>query len=93
MSQDKHIREDGGASLAVDAFLHKNRAPPAGSYGGEDVSDDEEVEQRRKPPPPGVFHAHAHDMAYLEQWIGEILNITRGTDGGEADGARSGPPR
>lgn len=88
------VPEDGGASLAVDAFLHRNQAPPDCPYGEDDVDDDEEARQlARRPSPHGVFHAHAHDMAYLEEWIGEMLNITRGVDGGKGDGARDGPPR
>lgn len=88
------VPEDGAASIAVDAFLHTNRAPPDCPYGGEDVDDDEEEarQEARRPQPHGVFHAHAHDMAYLEEWIGEMLNITRSIDGGKEDGARCGPP-
>lgn len=92
-------KDGGGGSLAVDAFLHRNRAPPSGPYGVEaqDEDQDEGARQRgpRRPLPHGIFHAHAHDMAYLEEWIGEILNISRDTDGGKGDedGVRGGRPR
>lgn len=88
------VPRGGGASLAVDAFLHRNRVRPDSLYGGDDGEDDEEaLQQGRRHPPHGVFHAHAHDMAYLEEWVGEMLNITRCIDGGKGDEARDGPPR
>lgn len=83
------VPEDGAASLAVDAFLYKNRAPPDNEYGGEEADNNE---TRGRPHRPGVFHAHAHDMAYLEEWIGEMLNIWRDIDGVAVDGPKRGPP-
>ncbi|CAN0066224.1 unnamed protein product, partial [Pylaiella littoralis] len=83
------VPEDGAASLAVDAFLHKSTAPPDNEHGGEDADNSE---TRGPAHPHGVFHAHAHDMAYLEEWIGEMLNISRNTDGTVADGPKRGPP-
>lgn len=75
--------EGGGSSLAVDAFLHKNRAPsyPSCEEGEED--NNYEACKRHRPQPHGVFHAHAHDMAYLEEWIGEILDIGCEVEGGQ----------
>lgn len=89
------VPEDGSASLAVDAFLHRNTAPCAYPCDGEDVDDEEEEaqQQTQRPPPHGVFHAHAHDMAYLEEWIGEILNVTRDEDDGKGKGAPGGLSR
>lgn len=40
-----------------------------------------------------MFHAHAHDMAYLEQWIGEMLDIRRDVSGGEAVGPEGVKPQ
>lgn len=87
--QGKHEPEDGAASLAVDAFLHKNTAPPDNRYGGEDADN---KKTRGQPHPHGVFHAHAHDMAYLEEWIREMLNIWRDIDGTAKDAPKRAPP-
>lgn len=86
--------EDGASSLAVDAFLYTNNAPSAYPCPGEDVDDEEEARQQmQRTPPHGVFHAHAHDMAYLEEWIAEILNVTRDVGDGKGNGAPGGRPR
>ena len=90
---DVPIPEDGGSSLAVDAFLFRNTAQSADPCA-EDADDEEEARQQGQThSTQGVFHAHAHDMAYLEEWIGEILNLTRDADGGKKRGAPAGPPR
>lgn len=83
--QVKHapVPEGEGSSLAVDAFLHKNRAPSYPFYGDGEGDGDDEARQRYRPQPHGVFHAHAHDMAYLEEWIGEILDVGRDVEGGQ----------
>lgn len=47
-------------------------------YGGEDPA----INMARHLQPQGIFHAHAHDMAYLEEWIGDILNLRRDNDRG-----------
>lgn len=31
--------------------------------------------------PTGKFHAHAHDMVCLEQWMAEMLDLHRGSAG------------
>lgn len=90
------VPEDGGASLAVDAFLHTSQAPPDCPCGEEEEVDDGEEaarQEERQHQPHGVFHAHAHDMAYLEEWIGEMLNISRNGGVGVRAGARCGQPR
>lgn len=61
-----------GASLAVDAFLHKSKEPPA-SQSDQSGGYDPDGAQRGH----GVFHAHAHDMEFLAQWIGEMLDLTK----------------
>lgn len=64
-----------GASLAVDAYLHKSKEPPAPQSDGYDPDG----AQRGH----GVFHAHAHDMEFLAQWIREMLDLNKqcGIDG------------
>ncbi|CAM9185901.1 unnamed protein product [Ectocarpus fasciculatus] len=86
--------QDGGASLAVDAFLIKNRVPDS-EYDPQNAGDTTTDGGARDRHPHGVFHAHAHDMAYLEQWIGEMLmlDIRRDVGGGEAVGPEGGQPK
>lgn len=69
---------DSGTSLALNAFLHKNQEDTIPGCGGDDANDKL---------PHGVFHAHAHDMAFLEQWIGEMLDLSR-----SKIGKSDGPP-
>ncbi len=92
--QARHVPvpEGEGSSLAVDAFLHKSRASSYPFYGDGEEDDDDEARQRHRLQPHGVFHAHAHDMAYLEEWIGEILDVGRDVDGGHGGvvGAKQG---
>lgn len=67
-SSDGHygpIHDDSGASLALDAFMLKTcDLPDTGCQSGAQPV-------RRL----GVFHAHSHDMPFLDQWIGEILDL------------------
>ncbi|CAM9635421.1 unnamed protein product, partial [Ectocarpus sp. 12 AP-2014] len=84
--------EDAGASLAVDAFLIKNRVPDS-DYDPQNAGGTTGDDGTRDRHPRGVFHAHAHDMAYLEQWIGEMLDIRRDVSGGEAVGPEGVKPQ
>ena len=61
-----------GASLAVDAFLHKSQEPPT-SQSDQSGRYDPDGAQRGH----GVFHAHAHDMTFLAQWMGEMLDLNK----------------
>lgn len=62
----RSLHRGKGASLALDAYMHKNQGPSAPGA----VEDGD-----RNKRPHGVFHAHAHDMQYLEQWLGDMLDL------------------
>lgn len=64
------ILNNSGSSIALDAYLHENKARPT-SYYAEDRGDSDQLH--------GIFHAHAHDMPYLEQWMGEMLDLRNAT--------------
>lgn len=70
-TEPKSMRGDMGRSLALDAFLHENRKPwTAGAAEGGNQH------KYLTAGPHGMFHAHAHDMSYLEQWLGDVLDLT-----------------
>lgn len=79
------VPDISGASLAVDAYLHENKGPQipqsdvhALGHGERGSADGPERGYA------GVFHSHAHDMEYLSEWMGEMLDLTRGVNDGPA---------
>lgn len=67
---------DSGESFTVDAYLQKSCERPASGYL-HDMTSNRTY---------GLFHAHAHDMKFLDQWMEELLDLKQ--DGHCTNGVR-----